>query len=82
MTTVNDIFSSCGGPAQVGRAIGKSTEHATAMRRRGSIPVAYWPALVEWAKAEGVEGVTHESLVLAHARRRASSADGIAGAAA
>ncbi|MGE7415866.1 hypothetical protein [Methylobacterium tarhaniae] len=82
MTTVNDIFDLCGGPARLGRAIGKRTEHATAMRRRGSIPVAYWPSLVDWAKAEGILGVTHESLVLAHARPRVPSSEGVAGAAA
>ncbi len=52
------------------------------MRRRGSIPVAYWPSLVGWAKAEGIQGVIHESLVLAHARPRVSNTEGVAGAAA
>lgn len=67
MTTVSDIFNLCGGPAEVGRAIGKSTEHAAAMRRRGSIPVTYWPALIAWARAEGIGDVNHEILVEAHA---------------
>lgn len=53
MSNVDSIFDLFGGPAAVGRIIGKSTEHAATMRRRGSIPVRYWPALIEAAREKG-----------------------------
>lgn len=67
MRTVADIFKAFSGPAGLGRAAGVTTEHATTMRRRGSIPVAYWPALVEFAEAHAIEGVTYAVLVAIHA---------------
>lgn len=67
MSTVSAIFDRFEGPANVGRAIGKPTEHATAMKRRGSIPVRYWPDLIRVAEHEGIEGVTYADLVTAHA---------------
>lgn len=75
MSTVATIFERFEGPANVGRAIGKPTEHATAMRRRGSIPVRYWPALISAAKAAKIEGVTYKDLVSAHASSAVSSSD-------
>jgi len=69
MKTVDDIFNAFNGPAEVARTIGKRTEHATAMRRRGSIPVAYWPSLVVGAKARGLSGITYDALVAVHAER-------------
>jgi hypothetical protein len=69
MKTVDDIFDAFNGPAEVARTIGKRTEHATAMRRRKSIPVAYWPRLVDGAKARGLNGITYDALVAAHAER-------------
>jgi len=67
MKTIDDIFAAFGGPAAVGRAIGKSTEHAASMRRRRSIPVAYWPALIQRAAERGIR-LTAEMLVEMHAR--------------
>ena len=40
---------------------------AKAMRRRGSIPPAYWPTVVAKAKARRIIGVTLQSLVEAKA---------------
>ncbi len=71
--TVADIFSRFNGPAEVGRAIGKSTEHAGLMKRRNSIPVAHWPKLIAAAKARKIAGLTYEALVQAHAKPRAAS---------
>lgn len=72
MPTVSDIFKALRGPtdqgpATVGRIIGKPTEHAVQLRRRGRIPVVYWPALVEYAEKKGIKGVTYADLVAAHA---------------
>lgn len=36
---------------------------AKAMRRRGSIPAAYWPVVIRKAKSRKIAGVTLESLV-------------------
>lgn len=70
MDPVLAIFAALGGPAAVGRIIGKPVEHTTLMRRRRSIPVAYWPTLIEHADAKRIEGVTYTALVTAHAVNR------------
>ena len=51
--------------------IGVTTEHATAMKRRGSIPAAYWPRLIGAAADGGIEGVTYEVLAELAAKRKA-----------
>jgi hypothetical protein len=71
MNTFDDLFEKCGGPAQVGRMIGVPTEHATAMKRRGSIPAAYWPKLISSAAEGGIEGISYEALARLAAQRRA-----------
>lgn len=60
------IMRAFGGPAKFGRIIGKPTEHAAAMRRRRSIPVQYWPAIVDAATAKGLS-LTPSDLMEAHA---------------
>lgn len=82
MTTVDAIFKAFKGPANVGRAIGKRTEHAVQMRRRGSIPVTYWPALITYAEANTIPGVSYAALVAAHACRSRHAPSAQAGAAA
>lgn len=67
MMTVTEIFQAFEGPANVARAIGKRTEHAVTMKRRGSIPVTYWPKLVDAAKERGLHDITYDALVAAHA---------------
>lgn len=62
METVDDIYELLGGPAAVGRLIGKSTEHAATMRRRGSIPVEYWPDILEGLKAKGRDSTADDLL--------------------
>lgn len=78
--SVDELFEVCGGPARVGRAIGKSTEHAAAMRRRSSVPTDYWAVLVEWAKGEGLEAVTFDTLGRIHAKAPISVSPQTAGA--
>lgn len=62
LNTWDQVFQAMGGPAEVGRAIGKTTEHAAAMQRRGRIPSAYWWDLAQDAKTRGIAGVTYEAL--------------------
>lgn len=45
------------------------TKHASAMKRRNSIPDEYRPAVTDAAQRRGIEGVTYERLTLMHARR-------------
>ena len=69
MSTVHDIFALWPSASELARDIGlKRESHATLMKLRGSIPVSYWPALVEAAKKRRIKGVTYEVLVAAHAR--------------
>lgn len=70
MTSTDEIFDRFGGPAAVGRLIGVSTEHAAAMKRRGSIPPAYWADLIAHAAEHGI-GLTSDDLVrIASLKRR------------
>jgi hypothetical protein len=65
MITVETIFERFGGAAEVGRILGKSTEHAVQMRRRDSIPPRYWPTLIDAAQKRKIRGITHEALLKA-----------------
>jgi hypothetical protein len=65
--TISDIFDLFGGPAEFARQFGLTTEHATLMRRRNSIPVTYWKMVVDHArKTRGLKRITWESLDRAH----------------
>jgi hypothetical protein len=68
MKTVSDIFDLWPSAAELARDIGlKRESHATVMKHRGSIPVAYWPQLIDAAARRGIVGVTFEALAMAHA---------------
>ncbi len=55
MDSIESLFAQLGGPSEVGRIIGKSTEHAAAMKRRKSIPVRYWSKLMMASQQNGVD---------------------------
>jgi hypothetical protein len=65
MRSIETIFDEFGGPANLGRALGISTEHAGQMRRRKSIPIRWWPKLIEASNAAG-RTLTDSDLVAAH----------------
>lgn len=69
MITFDEIFEAFGGPAQVGRLLDITTEHAVQMRRRGSIPPEHWVRLVEAAREKSIVGVTHETLIAARSSK-------------
>lgn len=48
--------------SEFARDLGVAYGTAKAMRRRDSIPPAYWQALVGHARARRIEGVTFEAL--------------------
>jgi hypothetical protein len=80
--TVSDIFDALGGPAAFARALElKGGSTASEMKRRGSIPVEYWPRLVAIGVEQNIAWLTYEELALMHARKaQALDAVGAAGA--
>lgn len=50
MRTVSDIIDGLGGNTAVARIIGKGPSTVSEMKRRGAVPVEYWPVLVAAAQ--------------------------------
>lgn len=71
MNTIPSIFDSIGGPSKFARALGLKQSAASEMKRRKSIPVVYWPVLIDAMKASG-KSLTYEDLVQAHQRDEAT----------
>jgi hypothetical protein len=69
MTTVPQIISLLGGNTRVAAVIGKGASTVSEMKRSGSIPVRYWPALLEEARAQGV-ALDSDTLVAANTAPR------------
>lgn len=67
MVTVSKIFDDFGGPAKVAAALEVRPSTASEMKRRGSIPVDYWPKLIEAARERGLKGVSADTLMKIHA---------------
>jgi hypothetical protein len=74
MNSVYELFDQMGGAAAVGRLIGKGASTASEMKRRGSIPVEYWPVLIESAKGREL-GISAEILLRIHANERSRHAE-------
>lgn len=74
--TLDDLFRAFGGTSSLGRVIGKGQSTASEMRRRGNIPVAYWPRLIE-AAAQATPRIrlTAEVLMEMHQRVPAPASD-------
>ncbi|MDA9521665.1 hypothetical protein XI06_15275 [Bradyrhizobium sp. CCBAU 11434] len=67
--TVADVFAVFGGPAAFARTFGlKNPSTASEMKRRESISVGLWPAIVAEGAALNVEWLTYECLTLMHAK--------------
>jgi len=64
--TIPDLISEMGGPAAFARLIGVTTEHASLMKRRRSIPVAYWQPLLD-SQAGKALGLSADDLLNLHA---------------
>ena len=54
MNTIADIINTLGGNAEVARMCSKTPSWASECKRRGSIPVEYWPRLIEVAHERGI----------------------------
>ena len=75
LETVDDVFDAFGGPTRVARALGLkradgslASSTASEMKRRGNIPVDYWPRLIEAAPEYDVSGLTPETLMAIHVK--------------
>lgn len=66
MQCVPSLFEKLGGPTKVARILGVGFTTASEMKRRGSIPVKYWPQLVAASQEAGIDGVTYDLLVAMH----------------
>ena len=68
METVPDIFEHLGGASRVARILGVGQSTASEMKRRGSIPVRWWPTLLASDEAREI-GVTEGLLIRIHAQQ-------------
>lgn len=71
MNSIPAIFDQIGGPSKVAEILSVKTSAASEMKRRGSIPVRYWPRLVDACKELGIRGVNYDVLVDLHQKETA-----------
>lgn len=69
------LIGALGGSRSVAEAISKPVGTVGAWRHRNAIPVEEWPKFIALAAERGVEGVTAESLLAAHAEYPAERVD-------
>jgi hypothetical protein len=77
MNSVREIIDALGGPTEFGRICGFTKNpgaRGSDMRQRGSIPVIYWPRIVQAARAADL-AITNDTLVAAHQPREAVQAE-------
>jgi hypothetical protein len=65
--TVAEIVSQLGVTALAREFGHENVTTVSSWKLRGAIPVVYWPRIVEFAKANGVDGIDNDTLVAAHA---------------
>jgi hypothetical protein len=70
---VHSIFDKWNSLSEFAADAGVTYGSAKQMRRRGSIPVRYWPSLLKGAQARDIE-VTETDLISAHAHVDAEDA--------
>ena len=66
METIDDVFEAFGGTRKTADALSVKPSTASEMRRRASIPVKYWPQLIQAAKVNHIRGLSNDSLVRLH----------------
>ena len=62
MKDIEAIFDAIGGSGKMAEALGIKPSAASEMKRRGSIPVRYWPKLIAICQNRSIPGVSYESL--------------------
>jgi hypothetical protein len=66
MKDVREIFDKLGGYGSVAFVLNIKPLTAKEIRRRGIVPVKYWPRLVAACKARNIRGVNYDRLVAMH----------------
>lgn len=72
MHPIDRLFQALGGVTAVADVLGVGQSTASEMRRRKSIPVRYWPALLDAWKVREPDSASYEALVSMHSRERDS----------
>jgi hypothetical protein len=72
-SSIPDLIDAFGGSTAFARIIGLKPSTASEMKRRQSIPVPYWPKVVEAAGEKNII-VNNDLLVRLHAAEKASAA--------
>lgn len=62
MNNVPDIIEALGGNAKLAEILGTNRSTVSEMRRRGSIPVEHWPAMILAAKKLGRKDISVEKI--------------------
>jgi len=65
MNSLRDLVDELGGTTAFAAAIQVNVSTASEMKRRGSIPVRYWPSLIAAADERGLP-LTYDTLVAIH----------------
>lgn len=66
INTISDLIDAFGGSTRFAAVIGKNPSTASEMKRRGSIPVEYWPKVIDGARDAGIHGISNDTLVQLH----------------
>jgi hypothetical protein len=66
MCSIADMIEKFGGNTSFADVLGKRPSTVSEMKRRSSIPVEYWPRIVEAAEQKGISGLSYETLVQMH----------------
>lgn len=67
MSDVASLIDQMGGYAGIAAAIGRPAGTVAAWKHRRSIPVTYWPSIIDYADRQGWQHINYASLVAAHA---------------
>lgn len=74
LTSPSHALELLGGPLPVSGRLNRKYTTVSSWAARQSIPPEVWRDLVELAREGGVEGITYESLALAHAQQAEKAA--------
>ncbi|WP_029074393.1 carph-isopro domain-containing protein [Kaistia adipata] len=66
MNTIGDLIDAFGGNTKFAAVIGKNVSTASEMKRRDSIPIDYWPLIIQAAAERGMAGIDADRLMKLH----------------
>jgi hypothetical protein len=73
LTSISECIDAFGGPTAFARLIQKAPSTASEMKRRGSIPLEYWPIIIDSQEGQRI-GITSDGLMRLHLSKKASAA--------